>query len=132
MPSEKKTVTSTDAVHAGELRTKHFDSVPQPIVQSATYTFESTAEIVQLTSGTHPRDDREEYGRYGNPTVRAVEKRMAALEGTEDAILFASGMAAVTTSILALVKAGQHVVFFRDSYRMTREFVTTTLAGFGV
>ena len=132
MPAEKKTVTSTDAVHAGDTRTKLFDSVPQPIVQSSTYTFESTAEIVQLTSGTHPREEREEYGRYGNPTVRAVEKRMASLEATEDAIFFGSGMAAVTTTILAMVKAGQHVVFFKDGYRMTREFVTGTLAGFGV
>jgi cystathionine gamma-synthase len=132
MPSERKTITSTDAVHAGEPRTKHYDSVPQPIVQTATYTFESSAEIVQLTSGTHPREEREEYGRYGNPTVRAVEKRMASLEGTEDAILFASGMAAVSTTILALVKAGQHVVFFKDGYRMTRELVTGTLSSFGV
>ena len=131
-PVMPKTVTSTESVHAGEPRTKLFDSIPQPIVQTSTYTFENSAEIAQLTSGTHPREEREEYGRYGNPTVRAVEKRMASLEGTDDAIFFASGMAAVTTSILALVKAGQHVVFFKDGYRMTREFVTGTLAGFGV
>jgi cystathionine gamma-synthase len=132
MPLDRKTITSTEAVHAGEPRTKLFDAVPQPIVQTATYTYESTAEIVAHTSGKHPRPDREEYGRYGNPTVRAVEQRMAALEGTEDAILFASGMAAITTAILALVKAGQHVVFVRDSYRMTHEFVTSTLARFGI
>jgi cystathionine gamma-synthase len=131
-PAPSTLVTSTDAVHAGDTRNKPFDSVPQPIVQTATYTYETTAEIVLHTSGRHPRDDREEYGRYGNPTVRAVEKRMAALEGTEDAVFFTSGMAAITTSILALVKAGQHVVFFKDGYRMTREFITGTLAGFGV
>src|SRR5262249_12867830 len=82
--------------------------------------------------GTHPRDEREEYGRYGNPTCRAVEQRMAALEGTEDAIAFSSGMAAITTTMLALLKAGQHVVLFKDCYRMTREFVGSTLKGFGV
>src|SRR5205814_2069352 len=67
MPRDRKTITSTEAVHAGEPRTKLFDAVPQPIVQTATYTYESTAEIVAQTSGKHARADREEYGRYGNP-----------------------------------------------------------------
>ena len=57
---------------------------------------------------------------------------MAALEGTDDALLFASGMAALTTAVLAFVKRGSHVVFFRDAYRQTRQFVTATLDGFGV
>src|ERR1700722_8599728 len=119
--SKTKTTTSTDSVHAGEARTKPFDSLAQPIVQTATYTFEDTRELVAFTEGTHARGDREEYVRYGNPTCRALELRMAAIEGTEEAALFASGMAAVTTTILALVKAGQHIVFFRDGYRMTRD-----------
>ena len=132
MPERRTTATSTDAVHLADARHKAFDSVPQPIVQTATYTFESTAEIVALTDGSHARGDREEYGRYGNPTCRALEARLAALEGTEDAVVFSSGMAAVTTTILALVKSGQHVVFFKDCYRKTRELVTGTLAGFGI
>ncbi len=77
-----------------------------PIVQTSTYSFADTAEIVAYTEGRHPDGERGEYGRYGNPTVRAVEQRLAALEGTEDAALFSSGMAAVTTSTLALVKGG--------------------------
>ena len=119
-------------MHAGDTRTKAFDAIPQPIVQTATYTFGSTAEIIALTEGRHPREDREEYGRYGNPTCRALELRLAALEGTDDALVFPSGMAAMATTLLALVKAGQHVVFFKDSYRMTRELITGTLANFGV
>lgn len=125
-------VTSTQTVHAGESRTKPYDAVPTPIVQTATYTFEDSAEITAFTSGDHPDPDRGEYGRYGNPTVRAVEQRLAALEGTEDAALFASGMAALTTTVLALVRAGQHVVLFRDCYRMTLEFTTDVLDRFGV
>lgn len=130
--SERKAITSTDAVHTGDDRRKAYDAVPMPIVQTATYTFADTAEIAAYTGGTHPDAERGEYGRYGNPTVRAVEKRLAALEGTEDAVLFASGMAAVTTSVLALVKGGQHIVLFQDCYRRTLEFVTDVLARFGV
>jgi cystathionine gamma-synthase len=134
-PSEKPgspEITSTDAVHAGEPRVHTFDALTQPIVQTATYSFENTDEIVRMTEGRHERGDREEYGRYGNPTCRAVELRLAALEKTDDALLFSSGMAAVTTTILALVKSGQHVVLFRDCYRQTRQFVTNTLSKFGV
>ena len=130
--SERKTITSTDAVYGGEDKRKAYDAVPMPIAQTSTYTFADTAEIIAYTSGTHPAGERGEYGRYGNPTVRAVERRIAALEGTEDAALFSSGMAAMTTSLIALVKGGQHVVLFRDCYRMTLEFVTDVFARFGV
>jgi cystathionine gamma-synthase len=128
----KRNITSTDAVHAGEPKHKAFDAVVEPIAATSTYTFEDSAEIVAHAEGTHARPDREEYGRYGNPTCRAVEKRLAALEGTEDAVLFSSGMAAISTAALALTKQGQHVVLFDDCYRMTRELVTETLARFGV
>ena len=130
--TDRKTVDSTDAVHAGEARRKSYDAVPMPLVQTSTYTFADTAEIAAFTAGSHPDAERGEYGRYGNPTVRAVEQRLAALEGTDDAVLFGSGMAAVTTGLLALVRGGQHVVLFRDCYRMTLEFVTDVLARFGV
>jgi cystathionine gamma-synthase len=136
----KSDVTSTATVHAGDDRAKPYDAVPCPIVQTSTYTFASTADIVAFTTGTdHPGREREaalwereEYGRYGNPTVRAVEKKLAALDGAEDAILFASGMAALSTAVLALVRAGQHIVYVRDGYRMTRELIEGTLGRFGV
>jgi cystathionine gamma-synthase len=130
--SDHKGVTSTDSVHAGDDKRKGYDSVTTPIVQTATYTFADTAEIVAHTEGKHPDGERGEYGRYGNPTVRALEKRLAALEGTEDAAVFSSGMAAVTTTLFALVRAGQHVVLFRDCYRRTLEFVTDVLGRYGV
>jgi cystathionine gamma-synthase len=130
--SERKTITATESVHAGDDKFKAYDSVPMPIVQTATYTFVDSAELARYTRGEHPNPDRGEYGRYGNPTVRAVELRLAALEGTEDAVLFASGMAAVTTSLFGLLKSGQHIVLFQDCYRRTLEFVKDVLARFGV
>jgi cystathionine gamma-synthase len=130
--TDRKTINGTDAVHAGDARRKSYDSIPMPVVQTATYEFADTAELVAYTEGRHPTADRGEYGRYGNPTVRAVEQRLSALEGTEDAVLFASGMAAVTTTMLAVLKAGQHVILFQDCYRRTLEFVTDVLTRFGV
>lgn len=119
----------TLAVHGGEPRTYPYDALAAPITQTATYSFADTAELIAYFEG---RKEREEYGRYGNPSVRLVEEKVAALEGTEDAVAFASGMAAVTSSILALVKSGSHVILFADCYRRTRQFVTTFLSRFGV
>ncbi len=119
----------TEVVHAGEPRSHAHHAVTPPIVQTATYSFRDTAALVDYMEG---REDRDEYGRYGNPSVRVVEARLAALEGAEEALLFGSGMAAITTAILALVKGGAHVVLFADCYRRTRQFVTQTLERFGV
>lgn len=120
---------ATTVVHGGEPGAYPFDALTAPIVQTATYSFRDTAELLAYMSG---ETEREEYGRYGNPTVRLVERKVAELEGTEDAVAFSSGMAAVTTAILALTKAGSHVILFADCYRRTRQFVTSFLARFGV
>jgi cystathionine gamma-synthase len=120
---------STLAVHGGEPRTHAYDALAAPIVQTATYTFASTAELIAYMEGQR---EREEYGRYGNPTVRLLEQKVAALEGADDAVAFASGMAAVTTAILALVRQGSHVILFSDCYRRTRQFVRDLLGRFGV
>ncbi len=76
--------------------------------------------------------DREEYARYGNPTVREVERRVAALESCDDALAFSSGMAAISTVLLTLLKSGDHVVLFQDCYRRTRQLVTQVLGRFGI
>src|SRR5262245_27738275 len=122
----------TDAVHAGTPRVRHDHNVTPAVVQTSTYTFADSADLERYMRGEDPDPSRQEYGRYGNPTVLEVERRVAALDGAEEGLLFASGMAAVTTSILALVKAGDHVVIFRDGYRRTRRFVLGMLARFGV
>ena len=119
----------TLAVHGGEPRNKAHDSVTTPIIWSATYAFANTAEIERYFKGDI---EREEYGRYGNPTVRAAEKKLAALEGAEDAALFSSGMAAATTALFELLKGGDHVVLTKDCYRRTRQFVTRFLSRLGI
>src|SRR5215467_13124062 len=72
------------------------------------------------------------YTRYGNPTHTAVESRIAELEGADSALLFASGMNAITTSILALVKSGDHIVAQRDIYGGTTKFLSMWLPKLGI
>lgn len=129
MSEGKRRSPLTISVHGGEPRAYAHDALTAPIVQTATYSFADTAELCSYFDGDK---DREEYGRYGNPSVRLVEQKVAALEGTEDAVAFASGMAAITSAILALVKSGSHVVLFSDCYRRTRQFVTGFLDRYGV
>jgi cystathionine gamma-synthase len=124
--------SSTDAVHAGEEAERHDHTLAQAISQTATFTFQSTADLERYMRGEDPDPEREEYGRYGNPTVRELERRVAALDAGADAAAFASGMAAISTSLLALTQAGDHVILFRECYRRTRQLVSHTLGRFGI
>ncbi|MCA9629647.1 MAG: aminotransferase class I/II-fold pyridoxal phosphate-dependent enzyme [Myxococcales bacterium] len=132
LPGHSRGVGSTQTVHAGVPAERPHHTLAPSIAQTATYKFQNTADLVQYMRGEDADSGREEYGRYGNPTVHELEQRMAALEGTADCVAFSSGMAAVTTLLLGLTKAGDHVVLFRDCYRRTRQFVTQMLSRFGV
>ncbi len=121
---------STLAVHGGEPRVRVSRSITTPVVFSSTYPFENTEELVAFMEGRIERP--QEYGRYGNPTVAAAESKLAALEGAPAAVLMASGMAAVTTTLLSMLRQGQHIVFTADIYRKTRVFANQILAKFGV
>ena len=123
---------STTAVHAGAPAARPHHALSAGVTQTATYTFESTAVLERYMRGEDPDPDREEYARYSNPTVRELEQRVAALEGAEDGVAFGSGMAAISTALLSLVKAGDHVVLFNDCYRRTRQLVRQVLSRFGV
>ncbi len=130
--SDKPFANSTQAVHAGTNGERTHHTLAPSIAQTATYTFENTAALERYMRGEDPDPEREEYGRYGNPTVRELETRVAGLEQAEDGVAFASGMAAITTAMLSLVKSGEHIVLFRDCYRRTRQFITQILSRFGV
>ncbi len=125
---------STQAVHAGEEKRKPYGALTTPIVQTSTYTFADTAEILEFmhhkAAGDPPM--RDEYGRYSNPTQSAAERKLAALEGGQQAVLFASGMCAITTAMAALLSSGDHVVMVSDCYHRTQEFALTFLSRWGI
>ncbi len=111
---------ATSAVHAGELRQQEANAITTPIYQTSTFWFENSQEVIDYQEG---KSDREEYGRYGNPTWRAVERKLSELEGGEESVLFASGMCAATTTFMALLPAGSHLIVTSDCYRRTRQFI---------
>lgn len=125
---------STIAVHAGAERPNPHHSLTPPVVQTATYTFADTQDLCDFMDARMwgAAKGRTEYGRYGNPTVSAAEAKLAALEGAPAAVLYSSGMAAVTSTLLTLVQSGSHVVITDDSYRRTRQFCLNFLKKFGV
>ena len=120
---------STKAVHAGEARLKHEGSLTDPVFQAATYSFENTQSVIDFIE---QKQQREEYGRYGNPGERAVERKLAALEGGEDAVLYSSGMAALVGVLMSKLSACDEVIFFDECYRRSREFCTKHMSRFGV
>ena len=118
--------SETKAVRGGADLRKKNGPLATPIYQTAT--FEVTDNDQQLRAT--PTDMF--YTRYGNPTHTVVERAIAELEGVERALQFASGMAAITTSILALVKSGDHIVAQRDNYGGTTKFLGQWLPKLGV
>src|SRR5436309_5855066 len=116
----------TKAVHGRADLSKKNGPLATPIYQTST--FEVTDNDQQLRA-THTDMF---YTRYGNPTNTVAEAAIAELESTDAALLFASGMAAITTSILALVKTGEHIVAQRDIYGGTTKFLSQWLPKRGV
>ena len=120
---------STRAVHAGESRQKVADSITDPIICASTFTFESSQSVIDYIEQKLPR---EEYGRYGNPGEKVVERKLAELEGGEEAVLYASGMAAIVGLLMSKLNAGDEVIFFDECYHRSREFCQKHLSRFGV
>ncbi|MBX3070975.1 MAG: PLP-dependent transferase [Thermomicrobiales bacterium] len=121
---------ATTAVHAGERPHR------RPIVPTATPIFPATSylydDIAALDAVLGSEEEGFAYSRYGNPTTQALESAIAALEGTESAVAFASGMAALHAAILLDVKSGSKVVASRNLYGATAQLLTTVFASLGV
>ncbi|MGO8794665.1 MAG: trans-sulfuration enzyme family protein [Candidatus Sulfotelmatobacter sp.] len=97
-----------------------------PIYQTSTFEVVDNDEQVRNTGSDHY------YTRYGNPTNTAVEKTIAHLEGVDAALIFSSGMGAITTTLMALLKNGDHVVAQRDIYGGTNKFLAQWLPKMGI
>lgn len=120
---------STTSVHAGEARQKPLNSITDPIVMASTFTFKDTQAIIDYIE---QGQERGEYGRYGVPGERVVEKKLAALEGAEDGVLFSTGMAAFVGLLNAKLSSGDEIVFFDECYHRSRDYCRTYLSQFGV
>lgn len=118
----------TLAVRAGYRRTAEGEH-SEAIFATSSYVFASAAEAAARFSGELSGNV---YSRYTNPTVRAFEERIAALEGAEQAVATASGMAAILSTCMALLKAGDHIVCSRSVFGTTTVLLTKYLAKFSV
>jgi O-succinylhomoserine sulfhydrylase len=118
----------TLAVRAGIVRTLEGEH-SEPIFTTSSYVFDSAADAAARFAGESPGNV---YSRYTNPTVRTFEQRIAALEGAEQAVATASGMAAILSTCMALLKAGDHVVCSRDVFGTTVNLFAKFMAKFGV
>lgn len=116
----------TQAARAGSNLEKKTGPLSTPIYQTSTFEAANCDEQTRVI----PTDMF--YTRYGNPTCTAAESAVSTLEATDGALLFASGMGAITTSILALVKAGDHIVAQQDIYGGTIKFLSSWLPKLGV
>ncbi len=114
----------------GRAERRHMgNSLPPPIFQTATFTFENAADLAAFHSG---ESDAYFYSRYGNPTLAAVESRLSRLEGAEASILYASGMAAVSSVFWALLAPEARLVLLGETYRHTRDFAEALLTRYKV
>ena len=133
-PESQNWLPATRAIHGHKRSTKAHYAVSTPIVQTSNFSFEDTAAVLDFmkSKGQGKVSREHEYGRYGNPTQQETERKLAALEGAERAILFSTGMSAVILTLLAYLKPDGHIIFTSDCYRQTRDFATNFLKKFGV
>jgi cystathionine beta-lyase/cystathionine gamma-synthase len=125
----KKRGFATELIHTGE--TDHQSAVPltTPIYETTTFIFENAQQVVEYNEG---RSKKFLYSRYDNPTVVAAERKIAALDHAEQALVFSSGQGATTTILLAHLKAGDEVVCGAAIYGGTLHLLEDVLAKFGV
>jgi O-succinylhomoserine sulfhydrylase len=119
---------STRAVREGHLRTPEGEH-SEPIFPTSSYVFSSAAEAAARFSGEQPGNI---YSRFTNPTVRTFEQRLASLEGAECCVATASGMSAITATVLGLLKTGDHIVSSRSIFGTTTVLLNNIIAKLGI
>lgn len=115
--------------HVGEEKVSGSPVAP-PIVQTSLFVFETVDELWEAQAATI--EDRFAYSRISNPTLHAVEKKIARLEGTEHCKVYASGMAAISSAIMSCVRFGAHIVALDTCYGPTKQFIQEYLPKFGI
>ena len=113
---------STKCVHEGEIKDTMYQGIGSPLFMSTTYPWYGGEDA-----------EKKPYPRYFNtPNQEFLSKKIAALENGEKALIFTSGMAAISTSIMANVKSGDHLIFQEDLYGGTRNFIKTEFDKYGI
>jgi cystathionine beta-lyase/cystathionine gamma-synthase len=120
---------ATRVIHAAEGHRPNAMPLTTPVYRTSTFLFPTTEDLRRHQAG---ESDLFIYSRYGNPTVMAAEEKLAILENAESALIFSSGMAAVSTTILGLVSAGDEVLCSGAIYGNTMGFLTQVAARLGV
>ena len=118
----------TLAVRAGTVRSQ-FNEHSEALFLTSSFVFGSAAEAAARFKGEQPGPI---YARFTNPTVSMMEERLAALEGAERCVAFASGMAAILATVMGLMKAGEHVVASRSIFGSTVQLFSNILGRFGI
>jgi len=120
--------SNTNAVRAGQVRSAEGEH-SEPIVTTSSFVFKDAAEAAARFSGDAPGNI---YSRFTNPTVRTFEERLAALEGAECCVATSSGMSAILSTCMALLKAGDHIVASRSIFGTTVGLFDNILSKFGL
>ncbi|MBX2872384.1 MAG: aminotransferase class I/II-fold pyridoxal phosphate-dependent enzyme [Saprospiraceae bacterium] len=115
--------------HLGEEREKYFQAVSPPVIQTSNFCF---SDLKNFRKAFQNELENHIYSRGNNPTVKILRAKLAALEGTEDALVFSSGSGAIAAAVIAQVQAGDHIVCVESPYSWTHALLTQFLARFGV
>jgi len=115
--------------HLGEERENYFGAVAPPLIQTTNFAYNSVSEF---RNAILEEKDRYLYTRGNNPTVEILRKKLAALQGTEDALVFGSGAAAVASAVMPFLKAGDHVVCIHHVYSWTGRLFNNLLSRYGI
>ena len=115
--------------HLGEEREKYYNAVSPPVIQSSNFAFDSLESFREAIS-----DEKNShiYTRGNNPTVNILRKKLAALEKTEDCLIFASGSGAIAAAVMSQVSQGDHIVCVKNPYSWTINLLQKYLSRFGV
>lgn len=115
--------------HLGEDREKYFNAITPPVFQTSNFAFR---DVEELRKSIADEKNSHIYSRGNNPTIDILCKKIAALEDTEEALAFSSGMAAISSAVISFVNSGDHIICVRNNYSWTNILMTRFLPRFGV